>query len=331
MSFGQNGYHDSHRPQAEYTHTASSAMSSPPSSEAANDRPDKPEGSNGVGRRHLEGSGGGGAPPPPPQPPGHGFAATLRSSANSTYSPHNSQSSTTRRTAPEAEDDDNRPRTRPRPEEGQPRTRSRASTRSGAQTVTNDDQVTSPEYTDPGPSTRPQRQNPNDSTVLRRREANRLAAQRFRNRKKGYQDSLEERIRQLEEENAFLRQRQHMDDHMAFGAARPRSSPTVHHGRSPHSADQYPYPPFRPRMTSPSTSDADVRIASLDSANRRLQEDVRGLTEENERLRDALARWQEWGQSMSHAREQRDERDQRDHTQPPPTPREMVSSMPSLA
>ena len=43
-----------------------------------------------------------------------------------------------------------------------------------------------------------------DGLTLRRREANRLAAQRFRSRKKGYQDSLEERIRILEEEKDLV-------------------------------------------------------------------------------------------------------------------------------
>jgi predicted nuclease with TOPRIM domain len=44
--------------------------------------------------------------------------------------------------------------------------------------------------------------------TVRRREANRLAAQRFRSRKKGYQDSLEERIKALEEERDGLLRRQ---------------------------------------------------------------------------------------------------------------------------
>lgn len=42
------------------------------------------------------------------------------------------------------------------------------------------------------------------SLTRRRREANRLAAQRFRSRKKGYQDSLEERVRVLENEKHEL-------------------------------------------------------------------------------------------------------------------------------
>jgi hypothetical protein len=40
--------------------------------------------------------------------------------------------------------------------------------------------------------------------TTRRRESNRLAAQRFRNRKKGYQNSLEERIRILEHEKDLV-------------------------------------------------------------------------------------------------------------------------------
>lgn len=102
-----------------------------------------------------------------------------------------------------------------------------------------------------------------DGLTLRRREANRLAAQRFRSRKKGYQDSLEERIRILEEEKDIV----------------------ARHGYLNY-----------PRSTSPDKlpMDVDVRVSALEAANRRLQEEVRVVTEENVRLKDEVERWRKW-------------------------------------
>lgn len=109
-----------------------------------------------------------------------------------------------------------------------------------------------------------------DNLTLRRREANRLAAQRFRSRKKGYQDSLEERIRVLEEEK----------DIMARSMGQPLR--------------QEYYPP--PRSASPEKGpiDVDVRVAALESANRRLQDELRVIAEDNDRLRDEVDRWRQW-------------------------------------
>jgi hypothetical protein len=123
-----------------------------------------------------------------------------------------------------------------------------------------------------------------ETLTLRRREANRLAAQRFRSRKKGYQDSLEERIRILEDEKDVIARRL---DHS--------------HQRTPHEEGYYrqtePYPHSPDR-----NGDADVRYASLESANRRLQDELRGVMEDNARLRDEVDRWRKW------EREQRDSR-----------------------
>jgi hypothetical protein len=109
-----------------------------------------------------------------------------------------------------------------------------------------------------------------ETLTLRRREANRLAAQRFRSRKKGYQDSLEERIRILEDEKDVIARRRRTEQY------------------PPHSPDQ--------------TGEGDVRYASLESANRRLQDELRGVLEDNARLRDEVERWRKW------EREQREPR-----------------------
>lgn len=127
-----------------------------------------------------------------------------------------------------------------------------------------------------------------DALTLRRREANRLAAQRFRSRKKGYQDSLEDRIRILEEEKDSISQR------------------LVHsHQRSPHDEGFLRHHDmYRRRSGSPDNKnlDADVRVAALESANRRLQDELRGVVEDNERLRDEVDRWRKWDRDMRETR-----------------------------
>jgi hypothetical protein len=124
-----------------------------------------------------------------------------------------------------------------------------------------------------------------ETLTLRRREANRLAAQRFRSRKKGYQDSLEERIRILEDEKDVIARR--------LGQS---------HQHTPQEDGYYrrteQYPPHSPDQT----GDGDVRYASLESANRRLQDELRGVLEDNARLRDEVERWRKW------EREQREPR-----------------------
>lgn len=130
-----------------------------------------------------------------------------------------------------------------------------------------------------------------DTLTLRRREANRLAAQRFRSRKKGYQDSLEERIRILEEEK----------DMMARNLNRG-------HQRSPHEDGYFrQHDPYRRRSISPDKHvDVDIRVASLEAANRRLQDELRGVVEENERLRDEVEKWRRWERDLRETRRDED-------------------------
>ena len=137
---------------------------------------------------------------------------------------------------------------------------------------------TSPTSSKAGPSRggRPQ------SLTVRRREANRLAAQRFRSRKKGYQESLEEKVRELQEENALLQGRLEGRQDMPF---RPRSGepprPILPHSSS---AD----------WTATHGSAADIRMAALDAANRRLQEENRALEVEVQRVSGELEMWRRW-------------------------------------
>jgi hypothetical protein len=117
-----------------------------------------------------------------------------------------------------------------------------------------------------------------ETLTLRRREANRLAAQRFRSRKKGYQDSLEERIRILEDEKDVIARRL---DHT--------------HQRPPsHDEGYYRQTEAYPQRSPDHGADGEVRFASLESANRRLQDELRGVMEDNARLRDEVERWRKW-------------------------------------
>jgi hypothetical protein len=126
-----------------------------------------------------------------------------------------------------------------------------------------------------------------ETLTLRRREANRLAAQRFRSRKKGYQDSLEERIKILEDEKDIIARR----------LAQTRHQPTTDEGYYRQTET------YRRRSPTPERAgDGDVRMASLESANRRLQDELRGVVEDNDRLRDEVERWRKW------EREQREPR-----------------------
>ncbi|KAK8858785.1 hypothetical protein IAR55_003015 [Kwoniella newhampshirensis] len=147
-----------------------------------------------------------------------------------------------------------------------------------------------------------------DTLTVRRREANRLAAQRFRSRKKGYQDSLEERVKDLEQEkDVLLRQ---LDELAQISKASPslQGRPSAlrlqhddYRGEKPWGVDgvsnarqgSSSQRPMSPERREPPV-DVDVRIAALESANRRLQDEVRGVTDENERLRSELRRWQDW-------------------------------------
>ncbi|GFZ44962.1 hypothetical protein JCM24511_02688 [Saitozyma sp. JCM 24511] len=128
-----------------------------------------------------------------------------------------------------------------------------------------------------------------DSLTLRRREANRLAAQRFRSRKKGYQDSLEERIRALEEERDGLLQRLGESS-----SARSEDDPYVRYPSYAPPSSRRPNTGVSGPSVSPErreAADVDVRVAALESANRRLQEELKGAYEENDRLREELDGW----------------------------------------
>ena len=125
-----------------------------------------------------------------------------------------------------------------------------------------------------------------DSLTVRRREANRLAAQRFRNRKKGYQDSLEERIRQLEEEK----------DAMSRRLGESGAEPYVDgEDKGWTRGDR---PSFSHSLTPEREGEGDVRLAALESANRRLRDEVRDLGDENARLREDLEGWRRWSQDI---------------------------------
>lgn len=116
-----------------------------------------------------------------------------------------------------------------------------------------------------------------ESTVtVKRREANRLAAQRFRSRKKGYQDSLEDRIRVLEEEKDELLRR--------LGEPPERPTPNLNNSTSV-------VPPIGAGREEP---DIEARFTALEAANRRLRDEVRGVYEENDRLREELEGWRRW-------------------------------------
>lgn len=122
--------------------------------------------------------------------------------------------------------------------------------------------------------------------IMRRREANRLAAHRLRVRKKGYQDSLEERIRQLEEERATLLHRLELVE--------PRASHGQHgpwakkQGLAPGGGLSWSNPSLNTGYRSSGNTDTDLRVASLEAANRRLQDELKNVNEENERLQAKL-------------------------------------------
>ncbi|WVQ73363.1 hypothetical protein IAR50_002932 [Cryptococcus sp. DSM 104548] len=146
-----------------------------------------------------------------------------------------------------------------------------------------------------------------ETVTARRREANRLAAQRFRSRKKGYQDSLEEKIRALEQANRALQGR--VGDHegsvhdgpssVATTGVRPQydqyaswsgaAPPSIHH-MSPNS--------LSPAVINPLISechelhqDHEFRIRHLEKVNTALEEELREVREENKALREDFRRW----------------------------------------
>ena len=151
-----------------------------------------------------------------------------------------------------------------------------------------------------------------DTLALRRRKANRLAAQRFRSRKKGYQDSLEERVRQLEDERDALLYR---SKGIAGFSSRDQLGSTVEDGNSlfaplhttsdlveaSQTQDVQMSCPTSTTTTdrgdSP-TIDKTVRLAALESANRKLLDELRGLGEDNERLYVEVGKWRRWERDL---------------------------------
>jgi hypothetical protein len=121
--------------------------------------------------------------------------------------------------------------------------------------------------------------------TTRRREANRLAAQRFRNRKKGYQNSLEERIRILEHEKDLVAK--------SLNRSHQRLEPDDVCYRQMEAL----YPNLLDRI-----GDGDVRYASLESVNRSLKSDWRGAMVANARLKDEVERWRTCEGAQKHFR-----------------------------
>lgn len=141
---------------------------------------------------------------------------------------------------------------------------------------------------------------PEKSMLLRRREANRLAAQRFRNRKKGYQDSLEERVRVLEQERDELLERiEAVDRTFKREAEGSWETPSAKHRRS-GTGGSATYSERKvgsgPRLAS--TSEESLRLSGVEAANRRLQDETKWLQEENMALKETIAKWVEWEQSL---------------------------------
>lgn len=113
--------------------------------------------------------------------------------------------------------------------------------------------------------------------TTQRREANRLAAQRFRNRKKGYQNSLEERIRILEHEKDLIAK--------TLNQSHQRLDPDDACYRQMEAL----YPNSLNRI-----GDGDVRYASLESVNRSLKSDWRGVMVVKASLKDEVELWRTW-------------------------------------
>ena len=106
-----------------------------------------------------------------------------------------------------------------------------------------------------------------DNLKTKRREANRLAAQRFRSRRKGYQESLEEKVRDLQEDNVMLLRRLE--------------------------TQAGPLPPIPGQFHA---QPGDIRFTALDSANRQLRDENRALEAELRRLSSEVEMWRSWAQ-----------------------------------
>lgn len=135
-----------------------------------------------------------------------------------------------------------------------------------------------------------------DTMTARRREANRLAAQRFRSRKKGYQDSLEEKIKELEQENRALQGK--LEGKNETPQRDPSSSSKhVSYDHYSWAANSHHAPPILPSSSAIRPDYIEVqhnhefRIRHLEALNQALEEELREVREENKRLRDEFAHW----------------------------------------
>ena len=142
------------------------------------------------------------------------------------------------------------------------------------------------------------------TATIRRREANRLAAQRFRSRKKAHQEQLEEKIRRLEEDRQTLIS--HYPSERVGSAEEAVLDVEQDAGPSNQSATRSTSPQGPPRLVSSVSfelrefsADQEVRIASLEAANRKLQEDLRVVRQEKEELLEELRRWRRSGSGPS--------------------------------
>lgn len=135
--------------------------------------------------------------------------------------------------------------------------------------------------------------------ILRRREANRLAAQRFRNRKKGYQDSLEERVRALEQERDGLLERvEAVDRTFKRDSDAVWATPSTKHRRSGTGSATFLARKSGSGPLPPTATDESLRLSGVEAANRRLQDESKWLQEENQALKETIAKWVEWEQSL---------------------------------
>ncbi|BEI89316.1 uncharacterized protein CcaverHIS019_0206780 [Cutaneotrichosporon cavernicola] len=171
---------------------------------------------------------------------------------------------------------------------------------------------------------------PEKSMILRRREANRLAAQRFRNRKKGYQDSLEDRVRTLELERDELLERVEVAEAATAGRDPHTvwSTPSAKHRRSgTGSSTTFLSRKGGSGTLPPTTTDESLRLSGVEAANRRLQDENKWLQEDNARLQDMLDRWVEWSGRVNQTRSRSydapydppyDESGYHQHPAPPP-------------
>ncbi|AGV14825.1 hypothetical protein, variant [Cryptococcus neoformans var. grubii H99] len=136
-----------------------------------------------------------------------------------------------------------------------------------------------------------------DTMTARRREANRLAAQRFRSRKKGYQDSLEEKIKELEQENRALQGRLEGKNEISRDPSS-SSVPTQHVSYDHYSwaVDSRHAPPIPPSSTIHHDyievqQDHEFRIRHLEKLNQALEDELHEVREENKHLRDEFVHW----------------------------------------